>query len=1163
MGIANTLGKDGRGEVSPGGGVRDGVKRLEPWLPWVRKELHRLVVGCGAVVVLIGLAGLAGWVMGIEWLKGWWPGQVSLKANAALGLVGLGLALLVVELRVGSAVWRRVGAGLAGSVGLVALVTLTEYGAGVEGGIDQWWFRDGGAVFTSHPGRMSPLTALGLLMGAAGCGVLSLGKRGRGWLVVPGVLGVVTLAVSLVSLSGYLAGVPTTFGWGEVTRVSIPASVGLAVLGGGVAGGALMAATWDGRTVPGWVAVMFFVGGFTGAVVASVALAELRREQMNEGVRVAGGVVARGIGEGIWSEVRVLERMLERGEVGRGNGDMEARVYLEGARRRLGWWGQDGQMVFEWGRTGVVVRASGGWGGGVTWTNLAKLAAPMVAVTGGGRSFVVAVPGRAGGGVVGELGLEEFVSGVAQGRLTGVNFRLKEGQRMLFEEAAEGGRGIWRWRHEAVMRKPGAEWRVESWPTAAAIAAGRSALPAVTLGVGLVLSVLLGLAVHLLVKTRQQHFELLAAHERLEAEGEVRRVAELAVQRQKEQVQGILDNCTACIYMKDLEGRYLLINRQFERLFHVRMAEVLGKNDFDLYPAAVAAAVRENDVKVAAAGVPIEMEEMVPQDDGPHTYVSVKFPMRDGGGKIYAVCGISTDITERKLGEERLRMSHQALQLANDRVNGVIEGTHDLVAALDLEYRFIAFNSGYREEFRKIFGREIALGMSLLEALAHLPGEQERAKAIWGRALRGEEFQDCQEFGDEARERNYYELTYSSIRGAEGRLIGAAHFVRDVSRRRRAELQLAENEARLALALKSSRAGTWHWNMVTGRITWDDEIHAVFGVAPGTFRGTYESFAERLVAEDRERVAREVRMAVDEGAEFDTEYRCQWPDGTQHWIAARGRVYRNAEGKPSSMVGVCWDVTRRKEAENELKELTKALARSNKDLQQFAYVASHDLQEPLRMVTSFLQLLSQRYKGQLDAEADEFIGFAVDGARRMHVLIRDLLTYSRVDTQAKALEWMETREAYEAAVANLRVAIGESGATVTCGELPRVRGDFVQWVQLLQNLIGNGLKFRGVEAPVVRVEAERVEEGWRFAVRDNGIGIDPQFHRRLFVIFQRLHSRQEYPGNGIGLAVCCRIVERHGGRIWVESESGKGSVFYFTIPAEVGGVRGRGTEAGV
>ena len=674
-----------------------------------------------------------------------------------------------------------------------------------------------------------------------------------------------------------------------------------------------------------------------------------------------------------------------------------------------------------------------------------------------------------------------------------------------------------------------------------------------TLGMSVLFSGVLGVAVKLLLTTRRQREAMAATRARLEREGAVLRAAEGALQHQREQLQAILDNCTACIYLKGLDGRYRLINRQFEKLFHVKLPDVIGKNDFDLFPAPVAEAVRANDARVAALAAPLELEEVVPHDDGPHTYVSLKFPMRDAVGNLFGVCGISTDITERKRNEERLRLSHEALQLANDRLNGILEGTHDFVAAVDRDHRFLAFNSGFRREFERIFGCEIAVGMNLTEAFAQVPAELARAEALWGRALQGEEFQEFAEFVGEARERIFHELNYSSIRSADGRLIGAALFVRDISRRRLAELALQASEKRLSLALTSAQAGTWDWNMVTGRLLWDDAVHAVFGLPPGMFRGTFAAFTELLVPAERERVSREVMLAVEQGAEFDTEYQTVWPDGSRHWIAARGRVVRDGEGKPQSMLGVCWDVTRRKAAEDELKEVTKSLARSNTDLQQFAYVASHDLQEPLRMVTSFLQLLSQRYKGQLDKDADEFIGFAVDGARRMHVLINDLLTYSRVGTQAKALEDFETADALAAALANLRVAIAEAGATVTHGPLPRVRGEVVQFVQLLQNLVGNAVKFRGATPPVVRVAAERFGEMWRFAVRDNGIGIDPQFHRRLFVIFQRLHSRQEFSGNGIGLAVCARIVERLGGRIWVESELGRGSTFYFTLPADRAG----------
>jgi light-regulated signal transduction histidine kinase (bacteriophytochrome) len=239
----------------------------------------------------------------------------------------------------------------------------------------------------------------------------------------------------------------------------------------------------------------------------------------------------------------------------------------------------------------------------------------------------------------------------------------------------------------------------------------------------------------------------------------------------------------------------------------------------------------------------------------------------------------------------------------------------------------------------------------------------------------------------------------------------------------------------------------------------------------------------------------------------------------------------------------------RKRAEEALKVRTEELARSNRDLEQFAYVASHDLQEPLRMVTSYVQLLAKRYKGKLDSDADEFIGFAEDGAIRMWKLINDLLTYSRVGTHGKGLEPTDCEMALNQSLDNLKVAMEENGALVTHDPLPTVMADNPQLVQLFQNLIGNAIKFRGDEAPRVHVSASRNGNGWTFSVRDNGIGIAPEYAKRIFVIFQRLHSREKYAGTGIGLSICKKIVERHGGRIWVESELGKGTTFYFTLSA--------------
>jgi len=254
-------------------------------------------------------------------------------------------------------------------------------------------------------------------------------------------------------------------------------------------------------------------------------------------------------------------------------------------------------------------------------------------------------------------------------------------------------------------------------------------------------------------------------------------------------------------------------------------------------------------------------------------------------------------------------------------------------------------------------------------------------------------------------------------------------------------------------------------------------------------------------------------------------------------------------GRDVLVTSIIRDLTGRKEVENQLRATAAELERSNAELEQFAYVASHDLQEPLRMVASYTQLLARRYSGKLGEDADEFIGFAVDGARRMQELINDLLTYSRVGSRALELEAVDVGKAVDGVIVDLGGAIDDSQATVTRDDdFPTIEADPRQVQQIFQNLIANGIKFRRADvAPEVHVSARREDDTWHFAVTDNGIGIEQQYLDRIFVLFQRLHSRSDYPGTGIGLAICRRIVERHGGTIQVHSKPGQGTTFEFTL----------------
>ena len=237
-------------------------------------------------------------------------------------------------------------------------------------------------------------------------------------------------------------------------------------------------------------------------------------------------------------------------------------------------------------------------------------------------------------------------------------------------------------------------------------------------------------------------------------------------------------------------------------------------------------------------------------------------------------------------------------------------------------------------------------------------------------------------------------------------------------------------------------------------------------------------------------------------------------------------------------------------SEARLKATIAELARSNAELEQFAYVSSHDLQEPLRTISTFTELLGRKFDGHLDDETREYLGFVQEGVRRMHALISALLTYSLVSVPSEPPKEIDVGEVFDATLQQMRAALDAAGATITRGPLPRLEADPVQIGQLFQNLLGNALKFTGDRKPEVRVEAQATERGqWQFSVQDNGIGIPPEHRRRIFLLFKRLHQGSEYPGTGLGLAICKKIVERHGGRIWVESEVGDGATFYFTLPA--------------
>jgi PAS domain S-box-containing protein len=388
---------------------------------------------------------------------------------------------------------------------------------------------------------------------------------------------------------------------------------------------------------------------------------------------------------------------------------------------------------------------------------------------------------------------------------------------------------------------------------------------------------------------------------------------------------------------------------------------------------------------------------------------------------------------------------------------------------------------------------------------------------------------------------NIYDIDHKSLIST----IAQGH---DITIRKQVLIELEESQEKLNLALENGRIGVWTWDITTNEIEWDERMERIFGLQPGSFGKTYNAFEACLVDEDVMHVRNAIKKTLEEDVPFVTVYRIKLDNGDVKYINAKALVTKDNDGKPVKMTGVCFDITEMKRgAEQALFKTNEELLRSNKELEQFAYVASHDLQEPLRMVSSFTQLLAQRYKDKLDQDANDFIQYAVDGALRMQTLINDLLSYSRINTRGKDCTYFDIHAVLGQVIYNLQMDIKEKHALITNDELPVIKADESQIVQLLQNLIGNAIKFCNGH-PKIHISAKEDKDCFVFSVQDNGIGIEAEYFDRIFQIFQRLQPREKYAGTGIGLAICKRIIERHGGKIWLESEINKGTTFYFQIP---------------
>jgi PAS domain S-box-containing protein len=603
----------------------------------------------------------------------------------------------------------------------------------------------------------------------------------------------------------------------------------------------------------------------------------------------------------------------------------------------------------------------------------------------------------------------------------------------------------------------------------------------------------------------------------------------------------LLERLPVPIFLKSRDGRYLGVNRAWEDLFGLKRESFLGKQVRDLYPQnpeiAEKHALKDGELYEDPGAQSYEMPIVTPDGRQRDTiYYKATFP---AGERAEGLVGAILDVTAQHDAEARLKESEA-------RFRRTFELAGSGMAHIGMDRRFIRVNRrlceilGYSEqELLGLTGRQISHPDDLdviNEQRPRLYAGEIDAVRVEKRYLRK----------DGSVVWVHFSMTVE--RDATGAPLYEIAVYEDITVQLDAQLKLRESEARYRQTFELAASGICH--VRDGRfVRVNKRLCEILGYPEQELLGKHVkdiSHPDDRDVTDAERTR--IRAGEIESARFEKRY--IRADGTLVWCRIAIALARDVFGMPTYEVAVFDDITDRKKAEAALHEAHEELKRSNAELEQFAYVASHDLQEPLRMVASYTQLLARRYDERLDSDAREFMSYIVDGASRMKQLIEDLLAYSRVGTRGIAFANVSAEGALRRALFNLRGGLEEAGAAVTHDPMPTLPADEVQLGQLFQNLIGNALKFRSQANPKIHIVVTESAPEYTFEVRDNGIGIEPQYFERIFMVFQRLHNKGEYPGTGIGLAICKKVVERHGGRIWVESRPGEGSSFFFTLPKE-------------
>ena len=639
------------------------------------------------------------------------------------------------------------------------------------------------------------------------------------------------------------------------------------------------------------------------------------------------------------------------------------------------------------------------------------------------------------------------------------------------------------------------------------------------------------------------------AEERWAQMEERHHLTEVALHECDERYRMLLDGVhDYAIFMMDAQGKVVSWNAGAERIKGYTAKQIIGQNFSCFFPAEDIERGRPEEVlRMTAASGRHEEQGVRVRKDGSRFLASLTFTaLRDPAGNLRGFSEFSHDLSESMASDAKYR--------------GLLEAAPDAMVVVNQRGEIVLLNVQAEKQFG--YSRDELVGQKVKNIIPE--GFAERliadatrstAEALAQQMGMGIELSGRRKDGSEFP----IEIMLSPLESAEGILVTAA--IRDISVRRAAEKHLVQMEGRYRGLLEAAPDAMVVVNQGGEIVLVNVQAEKQFGYSRDELVGQKvkniipEGFAERLIADatrsTAEALAQQIGMGIElsgrrkDGGEFPIEIMLS-PLESAEGILVTAAI-RNISARKKSEEDNAELERRVEERTKQLGVANQVLEQSNVELKQFAYVASHDLQSPLRSISGFVQLLQLEYEGKLDEQAQDWIRRTVHSIEQMQTLIRDLLSYSRVDARSRPFTQIPFVEIVNDALTLLDSSIHDSGAQVTWDTLPVIMGDRSQLVQLVQNLIGNGLNYRGDQPPRIHVSAERRGAEWMFSVRDNGIGIDPKYHEQIFEIFKRLHDQKEYPGTGIGLAVCRRVVNRHGGKIWVESEPGHGSTFCFTI----------------